>query len=125
VFVEINKELLRKTEPDLEKRWFRDVENNCDLLIWQNNENQVVRFQFWMEESLLEWNLNKGYKTGRIDQHTGAFRSYHAPLFRYHANFDSEILDSVLQLLNTEGENEFDDKTFELIFDQLEQFNLR
>ena len=62
VFIEINKDLLKKTESELDKRWFRDVDRNCDLFIWQNDKKNIIRFQFWIEESLLEWNIDKGFK---------------------------------------------------------------
>ena len=123
MFVEIDKELLKQTDSNLEKRWFRDVDRECDLFTWQNDENKVIRFQFWMDESLLEWHREQGFKTGKLDQNTGAFRSYQAPLFRYHSNSDNEILTTVSHLLKGDlDQNEAED-IFDSVYDELMKLN--
>lgn len=119
MFVEIDKELLKQTDTNLEKRWFRDVDRECDLFTWQNEENKVVRFQFWMDESLLEWNTENGFKTGKLDQNTGAFRSYQAPLYRYHSNSDNEILNTVSHLIKGDLDHEAAEDIFDSIYDEL------
>ena len=123
MFLEINKDLLKQTDINLEKRWFRDVDRECDLFIWQNDDNKIVRFQFWMDESLLEWNENKGYKTGKLDQNTGAFRSYQAPLFRYHSNSDNEILTTVSQLIKGNLDQDEAEDVFDSVYDELAKIN--
>jgi hypothetical protein len=119
VFVEINKDLLKKTDIDLDKRWFRDVDRECDLFTWQNDENKIVRFQFWIDESLLEWNIDKGFKTGKLDQNTGAFRSYQAPMFHYHSNSDNEILNTVTQLIKGDVDEDKAEEIFDSVYDEL------
>lgn len=119
MFVEIDKELLKQTDINLEKRWFRDVDRECDLFTWQNKENKIVRFQFWMDESLLEWNSDKGFKTGKLDQNTGAFRSYQAPMFRYHSNSDNEILTTVSQLIKGDLNQDEAEDIFDSVYDEL------
>ena len=119
MFVEIDKTLLKQTDINLEKRWFRDVDRECDLFTWQNNESKIIRFQFWMDESLLEWNNEKGFKTGKLDQNTGAFRSYQAPMFRYHSNSDNEILATVSQLLKGELDQDDAEDVFDSVYSEL------
>lgn len=123
MFVEINKDLLKKTDTNLDKRWFRDVDRECDLFTWQNEENKIVRFQFWMDESLLEWHSEKGFKTGRLDHNTGAFRSYQAPLFRYHSNSDNEILNTVAHLIKGDIDHEQAEEIFDSVYDELLKIN--
>jgi len=125
VFIEINKDLLKKTESELDKRWFRDVDRNCDLFIWQDDKKNIVRFQFWIEESLLEWNSDKGFKTGRLDHHTGAFTSYQAPIFRYHSSFDKDVLDSIQSLIKGDLDAEQADDIFGSIYNELEDISIR
>lgn len=123
MFVEINKELLKQTDINLDKRWFRDVDRECDLFIWQDDDNKIVRFQFWMDDSLLEWNNDKGFKTGKLDQNTGAFRSYQAPMFRYHSNSDNEILTTVSQLLQGDLDQDEAEEVFDSVYDELAKIN--
>jgi len=125
VFVEINKDLLKKTESDLEKRWFRDADRNCDLFLWQNTGKEVMRFQFWVEDTLLEWNAASGFKTGRLDQHSGAFTNYQAPIFRYHQRLDEDILNSIEHLLQGDLDKADDLAVFDTVLEQLEKLNAK
>lgn len=119
MFVEIDKELLKQTDSDLEKRWFRDVDRECDLFTWQNEQNKVMRFQFWMDESLIEWQSEKGFKTGKLDQNTGAFRSYQAPMFHYHSNSDNEIISTVSHLIKGDLDQDEAEDVFDSVYDEL------
>lgn len=122
MFREVNKGYLKITEEDreLDKRWFRDAERECDIFVWQNPRETIVRFQFWYHESLLEWDQVKGIKTGKVDATTGAFRSYQTPIFRYHSSFDQEILDNIQQLINGEIREELPNDIFDSLLLDLE-----
>ncbi len=97
MFQEIDPSFLK--ERDGNKSWFRDAENNCELFIWKNNVHQIVRFQFWHEDYLVEWNIETGFKSGRLDPEVGAFRSYQSPSFRYHHHFESDLISKMEKLL--------------------------
>jgi len=100
MFIEINPEYIKNDDNHLTKRWFRDAENGCDLLVWLNEEHNIVKFQFWKDEALIEWTLKNGLKTGRVDPATGGFKNYQASFYRYHFNFDQKIVENVKQLIN-------------------------
>ena len=76
-----------------------------------------------MDDSLLEWNNDKGFKTGKLDQNTGAFRSYQAPMFRYHSNSDNEILTTVSQLLQGDLDQDEAEEVFDSVYDELAKIN--
>lgn len=125
LFREINQALLKKTESDLNKRWFRDVDRNCDLFIWQNIDNEVVKFQFWHDEVLLEWDIGKGIKTGKMDVNTGAFMNYQAPIFRYHDNFNRDIILTIRSLINGIEGNNSQGNILDVIVTELERMSFR
>lgn len=121
MFREIDKQFLKYSEEDIgfEKRWFRDAERECDIFVWQDNK-QIIRFQFWYNDFLLEWDRTKGIKTGKIDASTGSFHSYQTPIFRYHDNFDKEIYNSVQQLLSGELKQELPNSIFNSLMLEIE-----
>jgi len=92
---EIDPHLLKQDAAGLLRRWFKDTENDCDLFIWANQSGKLVRFQFWMDEVLLEWQQGKGLRTGSMDQKSGGFVSLQAASFRYHTGMRTELVSSV------------------------------
>ncbi len=109
MFTEIDPQYIKNDDNDLRKRWFRDDKSGCDLLIWVNKDRQIVKFQFWKDEALIEWNIDKGLKTGKIDPATGGFKNYQASFYRYHFDFDKKIVQNVKNLINgvmAEGESQ-------------------
>jgi hypothetical protein len=125
MFREVNKDYLKSTEEDrgLDKRWFRDAERECDIFVWQNDQHKIIRFQFWYHETLLEWDQIKGYKTGKVDATTGAFKSYQTTIFRYHTNFDQEILSNIQHLINGNNRDEIPHDIFDTLMIDLDGMN--
>ncbi len=93
MFQEINPSYFKEPEPN--KSWFRDGENNCDLFIWKDQSQQIVRFQLWHEDILIEWEAGKGFRSGLLDPEVGAFRSYQSPSFRYHHQLAQNLVSEV------------------------------
>lgn len=50
---------------ELISRWFHSG-NDCDLMVWLDGENQLVRFQFNISGQIVDWNKLAGFKTGLI-----------------------------------------------------------
>ena len=110
MFIEIDPKYIKNDDEHLNKRWFRDAKSGCDLLVWQNENGEIVKFQFWKDEALIEWNQGKGLKTGKIDPATGGFKNYQASFYRYHFDFDKKIVKNVKNLINgIMGEGEAQD----------------
>ena len=109
MFIEIDPKYIKNDDEHLNKRWFRDAKSGCDLLVWQNENGEIVKSQFWKDEALIEWNQGKGLKTGKIDPATGGFKNYQASFYRYHFDFDKKIVKNVKNLINGimgEGEDQ-------------------
>ena len=119
MFIEINPEYIKNDDIHLKKRWFRDAENGCDLLVWQDDEQNVVKFQFWKDEALIEWTAKKGLRTGKVDPATGGFKNYHASFYRYHFNFDQKIVENVKQLINGIMTNDDSEDVFGKVVSEL------
>ena len=110
MFFEIDPDLIKKTENESRRRWFRDSEAACDLFIWENADQKIERFQFWHEDALVEWKAGKGLRTGHVDQSSGSFTHYQTQLYRIHHHFDNELLSLVNDLMhqkNAEHEDAF------------------
>jgi hypothetical protein len=105
MFHEIDPELIKQSGPYSRKRWFRDAEAECDLFLWQDERNKLVRFQFRYQNALIEWDHQKGIRTGHIDVLSGSFVHYQSKLFRLHQNLDAEIIQGVQHLLNDQNDN--------------------
>ena len=104
MFQEINPAFFK--EPDENKSWFRDAENNCELFVWKNTAQKIIRFQLWYEDYLVEWDTEKGFKSGLLEPEVGAFRSYQSPSFRYHHRFAAELISKMKQMLNPQNNEE-------------------
>ncbi len=89
MFVKIKQEVLK--EQDANKSWYRDVENECDLFIWLNTSDNLKHFQLWYKNNLLEWDRQKGLKSGSLDEETGSFKNYQSPSYHYHRSFNNEL----------------------------------
>lgn len=50
---------------ELISRWFHSG-NDCDLMVWLDGENELVRFQFNISGQIVDWNRLAGFKTGLI-----------------------------------------------------------
>jgi hypothetical protein len=99
MFYEIDPELIKQVEDAQEKRWFRDAEAECDLLVWLSENNEISRFQFWHYDALVEWDSLNGLKTGLVNKDSGAFTHYQSQLYRLHQDIDEEILSAVKNIL--------------------------
>jgi len=108
MFFEIDPDLIKKTENETSRRWFRDSEAACDLIIWENEEGHIRRFQFWHDDALIEWKDGDGLKTGIVDQTSGAFTHYQTQLYRMHQHFDDDVLALVTGLLHQKNVEEDD-----------------
>ena len=119
MFAEIDPQYIKNDNLPFDKRWFRNAKDGCDLFIWQDDKADVVKFQFWKEDALIEWTEENGLKTGKIDPSTGSFKHYHASFYRYHFNFDKKIVQNVKDLINgLTGSVESED-TFERVVNEL------
>ena len=101
MFYEIDPDLLKQVDYPLYKRWFRDSEIECDLLVWEESNQKITRFQFWHRDALLEWQAELGIKTGHVDRSSGVFHHYQSELYRLHDQLDREIVDFVSELIDS------------------------
>ncbi len=111
MFFEIDPEFIKKTEHEPHRRWFRDSEAACDLIIWENDDKQIDRFQFWHQDALIEWKNGRGLTTGHVDKTSGAFTHYQSEIYRIHQNFDDDILSLVTGLLHQKNVDQEDTLT--------------
>ena len=106
MFLEIDPKLIKTHEGSQKKRWFRDSMDGCDLFIWENDQGQIKCFQFWYQDALVEWDSEKGIKTGSIDNKSGAFVNLQSDLYQIDENINLEILNAVKDILNKKsGDN--------------------
>ena len=106
MFLEIDQSLLKPARDGSKKRWFRDTPEECDLFVWEDEEGNVRRFQFWYQDALIKWDLERGIRTGRIDAKSGAFVNYQSDLYRLHSDIDDDLLDTVHLMLQEGQKNE-------------------
>jgi hypothetical protein len=99
MFYEIDPELIKQEDQQHKKRWFRDSEAECDLLVWQDIQGIIKRIQFWYYDALLQWDAKQGMKTGLINRSSGAFMHYHSEIYRLHEKFDEEIISTIKRIL--------------------------
>ncbi len=99
MFFEIDQDILKSTDQSLIKRWFRDSESDCDLMVWEDAEQNIERFQFWSVDALLEWNKSGGIKTGHVDKSNGVFTHYQSELYRLHNDLNTQIVEFVINLV--------------------------
>jgi len=112
MFYEIDAELIKQTDKLKNKRWFRNADAECDLLVWEDKRGNVCKFQFWHDDALVEWDKDIGLRTGHVDKSSGAFQHYQSKLYRLHENSDEDLLNYVRELLNhvsTPGSSSFED----------------
>jgi hypothetical protein len=105
MFHEIDPELIKQPGSFSKKRWFRDADAECDLFLWQDDADQLQRFQFWYHDALIEWDHITGIRTGHIDAISGSFIHYQSVFFRLHHNLDQEIIQGVRDLLNNKNDS--------------------
>jgi len=119
MFFEIDPELLKQTDPQLNKRWFRDAGTECDLLVWEDQESEIARFQFWHQDALIEWDKSSGIKTGHVDRSSGSFTHYQSDLYRMHGGMNNDIVDFVTDLLanKVSAEGEMVQNIFRILID--------
>ena len=97
MFSKINPELLKDQEQN--KTWYRDADNDCDLFVWENSGETITKFQLWYENFLLEWDIQSGLRSGRLDPEVGSFRSYQSPSYKYYQEFLFKPLNKILHFL--------------------------
>ena len=100
MFLEIDPQLMKPSEDPQKKRWFRDSEDGCDLFIWEDAEGQIKGFQFWYHDALVDWDRERGIRTGSIDNKSGAFMSIQSDLYQIDRDVNKEVIDIVINLLN-------------------------
>ncbi len=108
MFTQIDKNLLKN--PLENKSWFRDSENGCDLFIWLDEYGQIIHFQLWHEDFLVEWELNSGIKTGQLDSSEGSFHNLQSPSYHYHQTYLSEPVKKIRQFIEPAHTNELENK---------------
>jgi len=108
MFTQIDHNLLK--DPQHNKSWYRDSENGCDLFVWLDKHDQVIHFQLWHEEFLVEWELRRGLKTGQLDSSEGSFHNLQAASYHYHRTYLSEPLKKILQFVEPLHNNALENK---------------
>ena len=98
MFVKIKPEVLKEQERG--KLWYRDAGQECDLFIWLNAAEEVTHFQLWQQNNLLEWDRQKGFKSGTLDEERGSFKNYQSPSYHYHRSFNNELALKMVGLLS-------------------------
>ena len=99
MFIEIDSDLIKQDDEQHQKRWFRDSEAECDLLVWHDAQGDINRIQFWYYDALLQWDANQGVKTGMVNRSSGSFEHYHSELYRLHEEFDEEIISTIKSII--------------------------
>ena len=100
MFFEIDPELIKQEDEEQTKRWFRDSDAECDLLVWQDMKGIINRIQFWYYDALLQWDAQQGVKTGFVNRSSGAFMHYHSDLYRFHEKFDEEVIATIKYIID-------------------------
>lgn len=104
MFSQIDQNLLKN--PQENKSWYRDAENGCDLFLWKDKHNQIIQFQLWHEEFLVEWHLKGGLKTGQLDSKEGSFQNIQAASYHYHRTYLGEPVQKILQFIDPEHDED-------------------
>jgi hypothetical protein len=99
MFFEIDPELIKQEDEQQTKRWFRDSDAECDMLVWLDMTGAISRIQFWYYDALLQWDAQQGVKTGLVNRSSGAFMHYHSDLYRLHEKFDEEIISTIKRII--------------------------
>ncbi len=105
MFHEIDQKLLETEQENNRKLWFRDSESECDLFVWENEKCEIISFQFWHKNTLLQWDSNIGIRTGEIDQKNGGFTNFQSNTFSYHRIIDKQVFNSIMLLLKNNSNN--------------------
>ncbi len=50
---------------EIVSRWYHSS-NDCDLMVWLDGDNLLVRFQFNISGQIVDWNKHSGFRTGLI-----------------------------------------------------------
>ncbi len=50
---------------EIVSRWYHSV-GDCDLMVWLDSENELIRFQFNISGQVVDWNRANGFRTGLI-----------------------------------------------------------
>ena len=100
MFFEIDLELIKQEDEGQTKRWFRDSDAECDLLVWEDLKGIINRIQFWYYDALLQWDAQQGVKTGMVNRSSGAFMHYHSDLYRFHEKFDEEVIATIKHIID-------------------------
>lgn len=83
---------VRQDGSELHLRWFTCLE--CDLYIWQNEESEIIRFQFYFnkqtDEQMIEWKEAAGFWTGRVDEGDSGVPFKSSPLLQETSDLDYE-----------------------------------
>ena len=95
MFQEINQDLLKPPADFHRKYWFRENELPCDIFIWVDENEDIRQIQVWQGESLVEWRIDCGVRTGLLENEAGAFIHYQTELYRFHHQPDVSILHKV------------------------------
>ena len=90
----------RQDAPSLHKSWFNDRE--CDLFVWRNHGEEIVRFQFCygkpVDEHVAEWSVEDGLTHMRVDDgERGAWSFGMTPIFVPDGVFDRRALAETLR----------------------------
>ena len=50
---------------EIVSRWYHSP-RDCDLMVWLDKENELIRFQFNISGQVVDWNRANGFRTGLI-----------------------------------------------------------
>jgi hypothetical protein len=50
---------------EIVSRWYHSP-RDCDLMVWLDSENELIRFQFNISGQVVDWNRANGFRTGVI-----------------------------------------------------------
>lgn len=59
-------------------RWYNstiECESGCDLMVWLDSENELIRFQFNISGQIVDWNRANGFRSGLIVEIEGNHHS--------------------------------------------------
>jgi len=119
---EINQEFVKQIEGEGKKRWFED--NYFDLLIWENENNEIINFQLSynkvLDQHTVIWSKKTGYFHKKVDDGESNLGKHKAsPILLSNGVFDFKFVADKFEA----DCKDMDKKVFEFICDKLKNYS--
>ena len=113
---------VRQIEGEPRRRWFSD--DRFDLIVWFNENDEIIGFQLCYDKSRYEraltWFKHTGYMYHRVDdgEHTIAMIRKATPILVSDGRFDHKKIASLFK----EQSTEIEEKIFQFVYEKISQF---